>query len=371
MNVGAPQISPALIACLGDVMPGQPISDLVEQAGVRAVADRLWAPVDGSSAVVANLEGPVRSRGVPVTPGESDQRIDPKILDVFDPRFLLGLANNHIMDFGIEGLEETIAALDEAMMPHAGAGLSLDDAARPARLHTSTGFTIALVAGADARSVLATPTSPGVCPARPEILRDAIGDARRGADTVIASIHTGIEHCAAPSRAQVDIAEVCLDAGASLVVIHHSHCLGGFRRGARGATILGAGNYLFPPRVRQPAHWFRGAVWEASYDPQTRSLIAMRPRPVVLDAVGIPELATGSARERTLSHIERWSRRAVDGPRGTAWRIVGMLHPGFLSKLVSGFGGILLRQGPVGLWRSGTRSTSSHRGMGRSPTGSP
>jgi poly-gamma-glutamate synthesis protein (capsule biosynthesis protein) len=42
------------------------------------------------------------------------------------------LANNHVMDFGLGGLRETLATLDRLGIAHAGAGQTLEDAEAPA-----------------------------------------------------------------------------------------------------------------------------------------------------------------------------------------------------------------------------------------------
>jgi poly-gamma-glutamate capsule biosynthesis protein CapA/YwtB (metallophosphatase superfamily) len=52
---------------------------------------------------------------------------------------LLGTANNHTMDFGVRGLGSTLANLDRVGIVHAGAGLDLARAARPAFLDTVAG----------------------------------------------------------------------------------------------------------------------------------------------------------------------------------------------------------------------------------------
>ena len=44
----------------------------------------------------------------------------------------VSLANNHIMDFGPEALEDTIAVLQEHGVAYAGAGRNLEEARRPA-----------------------------------------------------------------------------------------------------------------------------------------------------------------------------------------------------------------------------------------------
>ncbi|KAL9617943.1 MAG: hypothetical protein Q9160_007309 [Pyrenula sp. 1 TL-2023] len=47
----------------------------------------------------------------------------------------VSLANNHILDFNVEGLRETVKTLDDATILHAGAGRTRDEALRPAILH--------------------------------------------------------------------------------------------------------------------------------------------------------------------------------------------------------------------------------------------
>lgn len=75
------------------------------------------------------------------------------------------LANNHTMDYSYEGLESTLAALDELGLAYSGAGNDLAEATRPAILKTENGsvgiisacstFNMAAAAGA------ATPYMPG------------------------------------------------------------------------------------------------------------------------------------------------------------------------------------------------------------------
>ena len=56
------------------------------------------------------------------------------------------VANNHILDFGTEGLKETLAILDGAGIAHAGAGPDLESAQRHVIL-TADGLRVAIVAG--------------------------------------------------------------------------------------------------------------------------------------------------------------------------------------------------------------------------------
>lgn len=57
-----------------------------------------------------------------------------------------GTANNHAMDYSYNGLLSTIAELDKRKLAHAGTGRSLDEAAAPAILTTSSGEKAAIFA---------------------------------------------------------------------------------------------------------------------------------------------------------------------------------------------------------------------------------
>ncbi|MFC4312360.1 CapA family protein [Steroidobacter flavus] len=60
---------------------------------------------------------------------------------------MLSTANNHSLDWGVEGLAETLRNLNEAGLVHAGAGLSLQQARAPGYLTTSRGR-VALIGAA-------------------------------------------------------------------------------------------------------------------------------------------------------------------------------------------------------------------------------
>ena len=58
---------------------------------------------------------------------------------------VVGLANNHVLDFvGLEGLADTVGSLDAAGISHCGAALDVLDAYRPAVV-TIGGFRIAFL----------------------------------------------------------------------------------------------------------------------------------------------------------------------------------------------------------------------------------
>src|SRR5690606_15952112 len=85
---------------------------------------------------VINLETSITSRGR-FWPGKGiHYRMHPANLPVLEEAGVdvCVLANNHVLDFGREGLLDTVRALDDAGIARCGAGANLADARRPARV---------------------------------------------------------------------------------------------------------------------------------------------------------------------------------------------------------------------------------------------
>jgi poly-gamma-glutamate capsule biosynthesis protein CapA/YwtB (metallophosphatase superfamily) len=146
----------------------------------------------------------------------------------------VSLANNHIGDFGWEGMQDTLAALDRAGIAHAGAGTDRADAHEPARIvrHSAR---LSVLAFADYPAEWrATATSPGMnytpVSLDPEDFTEVarqIAAARERADCVIFSIHWGPNMRAWPSQEFRAFARAVIDAGADIFWGHSAHVVQG------------------------------------------------------------------------------------------------------------------------------------------------
>src|SRR5689334_3117795 len=87
----------------------------------------------GADLVLVNLECPFTGRGEPI-PKNFNFRARPSTVSVLIDAGVraVSLANNHLMDFGPDGVADTIATLDAAGIAHFGAGANLAEARRPA-----------------------------------------------------------------------------------------------------------------------------------------------------------------------------------------------------------------------------------------------
>ncbi len=162
---------------------------------------------------------------------------------------IVGLANNHVFDYGEEGFLDTLATLEKAGIPYVGAGRSLEEAMRPVYLEAD-GFTIAYVAASCAEYTVytqeATADQPGILACYDDTLfLEAIREAAANADYVIALPHWGTEHSTWLVDKQIDSAQAYLDAGADAVIGAHTHILQGLQFSGGHPILYSLGNFWF------------------------------------------------------------------------------------------------------------------------------
>ncbi|OPY66953.1 MAG: Capsule biosynthesis protein CapA [Syntrophorhabdus sp. PtaU1.Bin002] len=233
-----------VISAVGDVSLEGNLRDMP----TTQVFSRLVATLDAADLVVANLESPLTLSGNPQL-GKCTLRGDPgwaMVLKKVGIK-LVSLANNHMMDYGFEGLFDTIRALDSAEIMHLGAGRNIDEACSPLFV-TKKGKRIAFLARSSvivSSSSYAGPTTPGVAFLETEELVDNIKRCKKRADLVIVLLHWGLEEYAYPTPSQLEVARRLVDSGADAIIGHHPHVLQGIQRIGKGFVAYSLGNFLF------------------------------------------------------------------------------------------------------------------------------
>ena len=221
---------------------------------------RKIAPYFKESAIsFCNCEWPLTNRGAP-WPGKAGRvvRSSPdKILTYTYCGFdVVSLANNHIMNYGPDGLRQTIDLLDKAGIKHCGAGANLAAAHRPAFVRWKKlrvaflGYTSVFTPGFEAAknrpgmavirvdSTYRAPKRLNEVPGLPmeiktvpraadmDRLCEDIAGARKRADEVVVSIHWGVagghQHLVGYQK---DVGRAAIDTGAKLVLGHGPHTL--------------------------------------------------------------------------------------------------------------------------------------------------
>lgn len=221
------------LIAVGDVMLGRSVAD--DAAPSAEVAPWLAA----ADLTLGNLESVIVGGGTPrsAEPGGPQ----PIILQApvgavghlteagFD---LLGLANNHSLDYGPAGLGETGRLLGQAGITPVGAGPG-EAACSPVGWRTAGGLRLAFLAFNDVSEPdpVGDPRGGEGGWARcdwdlaPAV--EAVAAARGRADAVVVSVHWGYEYEPAADPAQVAAVKALFAAGADLVVGHHPHVVQG------------------------------------------------------------------------------------------------------------------------------------------------
>ena len=218
----------------------------------RTVLGAMKPTLAQADLAVVNLETAVTDGGTP----QSKQYVFRAPASAFDALRNGGvdvatMANNHGMDYGVQGLRDSLAAARKARFPVIGIGLDDDQAYRPYRA-TIRGDRIAVIAATQVlddqliSAWTAGPQKPGLASAKtvPRLLR-AVREARASADTVVVFLHWGVELAGCPTHAQRRIAHQLVGAGADVVVGSHAHRLLG--AGRLGGTFVdyGLGNFAW------------------------------------------------------------------------------------------------------------------------------
>ncbi|MDF1536616.1 MAG: CapA family protein [bacterium] len=229
----SPAISPAQggaplrIALLGDFLPAGSAQPVIDRYGYARLFDGVREILATTDAVVLNLETPLTTSGNAVEGKTYTFRASPEAAAAMKAEGVQAawLANNHILDFGVEALADTIFYMEEAGISHAGAGMDVGSAYSPALLKLKD--RIALLLGYSntfPESYWARKARPGTAFGSPKAVARGVAAADQAADgPVIASFHWGAELMTEPKDYQVELARVAVDSGASLVVGHHPH----------------------------------------------------------------------------------------------------------------------------------------------------
>ena len=157
---------------------------------------------------------------------------------------LLTLANNHILDQGLYGLQSTIEALDNAGIAYVGVGMNSEEASK-AYTFAFAGKKIGIYACAEHEFSIADETRAGANPFDPLESPDHVSQIKAACDYVIVLYHGGKEHYRYPSPKLQKVCRKLIQKGADLVICQHSHCIGCEEKYGNGTIVYGQGNFLF------------------------------------------------------------------------------------------------------------------------------
>lgn len=237
------------LAAVGDIMLGGSAAPALRREGYDYPFVLVQPILRQADVVFGNLEGPLTDAGQ----AEPDKRYvfrspPAKVAPALAAAgfTVVSLANNHTMDYGVEGLKQTMAALDEAGIQHTGAGMNLQEARRPAFVKSGD-YTLGFLAYSliFPESFWAQGQRPGTAFGHASHVRADVAAARDQADVVVVSFHWGREATTELRDYQSKLAHAAIDSGATVVLGHHPHILQGIEYYKHGIIFYSLGNFVF------------------------------------------------------------------------------------------------------------------------------
>lgn len=253
------------------------VQDHQKKLGAASFVDPLTPLFQRADLRMVNLETTIGRLSLPAPGKYYVFRSEPESLQSLSALGIqaVSVANNHSLDYGPEGLAETIDYLKGAGIESVGAGHSMDAAVEPA-VFMVKGLAFALFA---ANEVLETGMNGGekyvLANARSLIPR--IQDVRESGVIVIVNIHWGLEYGTSPTPDQIRLARRLIDNGAAAVIGHHPHVPQGIEVYHNGVICYSLGNFIFGS---QTYHQRDNFLAELVFSTEKRRLMSLRIHPV-------------------------------------------------------------------------------------------
>jgi poly-gamma-glutamate capsule biosynthesis protein CapA/YwtB (metallophosphatase superfamily) len=268
-----PAARTARLVFLGDI-------SAVANRGIPEIDQGLRALIASADLVIGNCESPVveRARHRLATRAGTRHAMPPRFLaevlaaiGAAPGRLLLSLANNHILDQGVAGYEETKSAL-------AGLGIGMigDSEEQPVRTVDLKGLSLGFAAFTEWRNASAADFAGRATTLDRMVENDCAALRYSKPDHLCVVAHWDREFRHFPRRSTRELAEDFAEAGAALIVGHHAHVLQPAEMVADTMVAYGLGDFLGTalPRVRWPLRLGAILVADISIDERTKGRVA-------------------------------------------------------------------------------------------------
>lgn len=273
----------------GDAMLGRLVGEAIARFGHGYPLGPLAATLAAADLAIVNLECAITASTTP-WPGEPKAFYfgapPAAVLSLAEAGIdLVSLANNHALDFGVQGLRDTLLALDAHGIAHAGAGETLAGALRPALLERG-GIQFGMAAFCDHQSDFAAAHDhPGIAWIDLEDEARAADDLRAalttlveaGTDWPVLSLHWGPNMVWRPSPRFRRLAHAAIDMGWKIVFGHSAHVFQGVEWRAGCPIVYAAGDLVDDYYVDVGFRNDHQMLFELDLDARRVLKLAMRP----------------------------------------------------------------------------------------------
>lgn len=216
----------------------------------NAALDRIFASLqpalDEADFRMVNLETPFNNNFTPIVKSGPNTRSLPEFVYALNVlrADAVGLANNHIGDYGKDGIDLTLNTLHENGFPTLGAGSNLEEAYRP-HVFEKDGQTVAVLAICENEYGIAGTNTPGAAGYRVGLTARAILREKANGHSVVVYFHGGNEDNPYPSPGKQELYRFFIDIGADAVLAMHTHCPQGYEFYNGKPIVYSMGNFYY------------------------------------------------------------------------------------------------------------------------------
>ena len=243
---------PVTLLFAGDVYFSNYVQNAYNRAGgiSGVLDDGIRQEIADADIFMVNQEFPFTDRGEKVADKQFNFRVSPKWVSALKEMDvdLVTLANNHILDYGQQGILDSCDTLNEAGIAYVGGGKDLDEAKKLVTMEAG-GRTIGFLGTSRVYmdgSWAAGAGHPGVFSTYdPSLAIEEIKKAKEQCDYLVVYVHWGIERNTEPESYQRSMGQAYIDAGADLVVGSHPHVLQPVETYKDKTIAYSLGNFVF------------------------------------------------------------------------------------------------------------------------------
>jgi hypothetical protein len=214
------------------------------------IGEGMWGELEGmitdADAFILNVEAPLTTANNEINKTGPAIKMNPDLLEqmIINPNTIATLANNHIKDFGDQGILDTLQYLNARGIKSVGAGSNIDEARKALRVNI--GSKIISIINTCESEWCGVDESAGANTLHLSSLYNQIKTSKLETDFVFVIIHGGSEYYSLPSPKRQELYRLIVDFGADAIVSHHSHCVSGYEYYKGSPIIYSIGNLIFP-----------------------------------------------------------------------------------------------------------------------------
>lgn len=202
---------------------------------------------DYEGKVIGNLEAPLLSEVIRENKNKYSLINQSNLFDFYSFCDYFNLANNHILDQGKEGLDETIESLVNRNKKFFGAGGNLHQSREP-QIIENNGKRVGVLSyccmSSNSESY-ANNSTGGPSPLIYEYVKEDIEGIRHLVDHIVVLPHWGKENEFFPTYDQASIARKIIELGADVIIGAHTHTIQAFETYKDKLIYYSLGNFLF------------------------------------------------------------------------------------------------------------------------------